>query len=451
MNNFLFKHIDNSQLIVFRMFFGFFLAAEAIGACFTGWIKRTLIDPEFTFNFIGLDFLQPLPGNGMYIYYIVMGIFGFFVMLGYRYRLSMIAYTLMWSGVYLMQKASYNNHYYLLMLLCLLMCFVPAHKNYSLDVKRNPSLKSDSMPAWCKWLFIIQVAIVYTYAAIAKIYPDWLDASVTRNLMAGKINLYCFGDFCFGSLLQYDWLHKTLAYAGIGFDLLIVPLFLWKPTRKLALGLSLIFHLFNAFVFQIGIFPFLSLSFALFFYSAETVQRIFLKSKAFYTENKLIIPSYKNIFLVLFFGYFLIQIALPSRHWFIKDDVLYTEEGHRLSWRMMLRSKSGSVQFKVVDKKTGDISYYNYRDRLSPKQQKIVATKPDVMWQFVQRLHKEFKAEGKDVSIYAIRSKININGRGYQDFIDPEVDLTAVKWDPFSHSDWILPSEEKEKEESHTK
>ena len=65
LNEFLFKRIDNSPLIVFRIIFGLLCFLESVGAIFTGWIKRTLVDPEFTFNFIGLDFLQPLPGNGM--------------------------------------------------------------------------------------------------------------------------------------------------------------------------------------------------------------------------------------------------------------------------------------------------------------------------------------------------------------------------------------------------
>ena len=181
MHKFLFKNIDNSSLIVFRIVFGLLIFLEAIGACFTGWIKRTLIDPEFTFNFIGFDFLQPLPGNWMYAYYVIMGVFGFFVMIGYRYRMAMIGYTFMWSGVYLMQKASYNNHYYLLMLLCAIMCFLPANKLYSVDAKRDPSIKQISMPNWCRWVFIIQMFIVYTYAAVAKMYPDWLDATVTQK------------------------------------------------------------------------------------------------------------------------------------------------------------------------------------------------------------------------------------------------------------------------------
>ena len=157
LNKFLFKQIDNSPLIVFRIIFGLLCFLESVGAVFTGWVKRTLIDPEFTFNFIGLEWLQPLPGNWMYVYYIVMGIFGFLIMLGYKYRFSMIAFTLMWSATYFMQKASYNNHYYLLILLSAIMIFMPAHKNESIDAKLNPSIKQIAMPNWCKWVFILQM------------------------------------------------------------------------------------------------------------------------------------------------------------------------------------------------------------------------------------------------------------------------------------------------------
>ena len=438
MTKLLFKNIDNSPLLVFRIIFGFLIAAEAIGACFTGWIKKTLIEPEFTFNFIGFDFLQPLPGEGMYYYYIIMGLLGIMVMVGYRYRLAMLGYALMWSSVYLMQKASYNNHYYLLMLLCFIMCLLPAHKNYSIDAKLNPEIKTNAMPLWCKLVIITQISIVYTYAAIAKLYPDWLNGIVTKNLMNSRAHLYCFDGFCLGSLLKQEWLYFALMVGGILFDLLIVPLMLYKHTRKLAFVLSIVFHIFNAFVFQIGIFPFLSLSFALFFFPAKKIHALFLKKKPFYTKQTYSKPN--RILVGCLAVYFIIQIGLPLRHWFIQDNVLWTEEGHRLSWRMMLRSKSGIIKFKVVDNQTKDTFIYNHEARLSKKQLRIIATKPDVIWQFVQRLHAEFKAKGKDVSIYAETSLLNVNNRGYEPFIDPAIDLTKVKWDPFKHSDWILPS-----------
>ena len=132
-NRWLFKRVDNSALIFFRIAFGLLIALEAIGGIFTGWVRRTLVEPDFTFNFIGFEFLQPLPGDLMYYYYAVMGIFGILVMIGFKYRFSMFCYTLMWAAVYLMQKSSYNNHYYLLMLLCFIMIFLPAHKALSYD------------------------------------------------------------------------------------------------------------------------------------------------------------------------------------------------------------------------------------------------------------------------------------------------------------------------------
>src|SRR6056300_1819802 len=106
LNKWLFKRIDNSALIIFRIIFGLLCFLESVGAIFTGWVKTTLIEPQFTFSFIGFECLQPLPGNGMYVYYTVMGMLGLFVMIGYRYRLSILTFTLMWSATYLMQKSS---------------------------------------------------------------------------------------------------------------------------------------------------------------------------------------------------------------------------------------------------------------------------------------------------------------------------------------------------------
>ena len=81
LNRSLFKHIDNSALIIFRVFFGLLITLESFGAIATGWVRQTLIEPEFTFSFIGLEWLQPLPGMWMYVYFCIMGIFGIGVML----------------------------------------------------------------------------------------------------------------------------------------------------------------------------------------------------------------------------------------------------------------------------------------------------------------------------------------------------------------------------------
>lgn len=434
MVRFLFRRIDNSALIVFRIAFGLLIFLESVGAILTGWVTRNIVQPKFTFSFIGFEWIQPLPGNGMYVYYIVMGLFGLLVMVGYKYRLSMIAFTLMWTGTYLMQKSSYNNHYYLLMLLSAIMVFLPANRYFSIDARLKPEIKKISMPQWCSWIFIIQMFIVYTYASIAKLYPDWLDTSVMEVILRGKRNYVIVGE-----LLQQKWMHYFITYGGLLFDGLIIPLLLYKPTRKWAFFVSLFFHLFNSFVFQVGIFPYLSIAFALFFFDPKTVRNLFLKKKPYYDKNEVIIPSYKMPFILVFVLYFIIQIGLPLRHWFFKDDVLWTEEGHRLSWRMMLRSKSGSTFYRVIDSKTNALIPIDMNDYLTKNQQRTASTKPDVIWQFVQHLKKDFAKKGIDVKVF-VNAHIKVNNNQYQRLIDPNVDLANVEWQPLKHSDWLLPS-----------
>jgi len=435
LNKWLFTQIDNSALVVFRIIFGLLIAIEAIGAIFTGWIRQSLIEPQETFNFIGFDFLQPLPGNGMLYYYALMGLFGILVMLGYKYRISIIAYTIMWTGVYLMQKSSYNNHYYLLMLLCIIISFLPANRYAAIDSSNNPSLRSISMPRWVWLVIVLQMWIVYTYAAVAKLYPDWLNGSFPSVLMKSKQHYWLVGEF-----LQQQWVHYSIASFGLLFDLLIIPLLLWRKTRIFAFVAAVFFHLFNSFIFQIGIFPYLALAITLFFFPSEKINKWFLRNKKeYYNLNEIIIPSFRKPLLVLLSLWFIVQISLPLRHHFFQDNVLWTEEGHRLSWRMMLRSKSGRSNFKVVEAGSRDTIYVDKSQYLSKKQMRSINSKPDLIWQFAQRLKREYAREGKNVQVF-VNSKVSVNGRPFQQFIDPKVDLAGEKWHHFKHHPWILPS-----------
>ena len=443
MDKFLFKQVDNTGIVLWRLAFGALITIQAFGEIILGSAKRNFVEPVFTFNFIGFDFLQPLPGDGMYYYFALMGIFGLLVTIGYKYRFSMFCYALMWTCVYLMQKTSYNNHYYLMMLFCWLMVLVPANGWCSIDARKNPKIASNSVPRWTYILIILQIWIVYTYASIAKLYPDWLDATTTAFFMKGKSDYWLIGGF-----LQHEWVHYSMAYFGILFDLLIVPMLLWKRTRVIGFWISVFFHMFNSVVFQIGIFPYMSIAFAFFFFSSETlVRRIvnplrrLIPKKTIYRGEKIESPNYKPLFYTFFTVYFLFQIGLPLRHWGFKDDVLWTEEGHRLAWRMMLRSKSGLLSVYIEDKDTGERRNYNLSQLLSKKQRRSVKTKPDLIWQLAQKIHDIEAKNGRDVGVYVV-SRVKVNGGTYHPFIDPKVDLAKEKWYPFKHHDWILPSPE---------
>lgn len=432
LDQFLFKPIPNTALVVFRWFFGFLIAAETFGAILTGWVRRVLVEPQFTFSFIDFPWLQPLPGNGMYFYFALMGLLGIMVMLGYRYRMAMLGFALLWTGVYFMQKSSYNNHYYLLVLLTWMMCLLPAHRRASLDVRQEPSLHSFFMPHWCQIVLIAQVAIAYTYGAVAKLYPHWMDGTFIERAFTGR-----YRETIFSALFDERWFHLFISYSGFLFDLLVVPLLLWRKTRTVTFIAAIFFHLFNSVVFQIGIFPYLSLAFCLFFFPTEKIRRLFLPKST--TPNAK--PNlYRRAawFYPLIGSYFVLQLLLPLRHHLIESNVFWTEEGHRMSWRMMLRSKSGSASFWVRPQGEKHKQRVVLHEYLSPKQQRKVATHPDMIWQMAQRLRREYNAQGDTVEVY-VSAHVSLNGKPYAPLINPEVDMARAKWNRWSHQDWIMP------------
>tara|TARA_R110002049_G_scaffold112299_7_gene261747 strand:- start:3413 stop:4723 length:1311 start_codon:yes stop_codon:yes gene_type:complete len=434
MNSFLFKRIDNAGLILFRIFFGILISLECYGALLTGWVKRILVDPKFTFTFIGFEWLSVFTGSGMYAYFFCMGTLGILIALGYKYRFAMCTFTLMWAGVYLMQKTAYNNHYYLLLLIAGILCFFPANAAYSLDAKYNPKLRSNTMYTYFKWIIVLQLCIIYTFASVAKLYADWLDFGFIKILMQGKANYILIG-----GLLQEPWVHQVVAVFGILFDFLIIPALLWKPTRKIAFLIAIFFHLFNSIVFQIGIFPYLALAFTVFFFEPQTLRKIFLKKELNYPKVNLKKPKLKNLMVTGWIVYFIFQIGLPIRHHFFTDAVVWTEEGHRLSWRMMLRTRGGTISFTTLNKKNKERKQINLADYLTKKQQRRVSSYPDFIWQFAQHLKQEALDKNEEVSVF-VRASVSINGKPFAPFIDPTVDLANEEWHHFKHHSWILPS-----------
>lgn len=288
------------------------------------------------------------------------------------------------------------------------------------------------MPAWCSWVMILQVTIVYFYATLAKFYPGWLSGTFVYNLLNNSVSNPTLND-----IMTQKWFYLFITYAGMAFDLLVVPLMLFKRTRTIAFVASLIFHIFNSITLQIGIFPFFALSFAVFFYPADTMRKLFFKKKPFAEDAGKPTNENKSILLFFFAPYLILQLLLPLRHYIIKGDVLVTEEGHRLSWRMMLRSRGGYTTFKIIDKKTGKKLHFDTHRAFTHKQISSMETKPDMIWQTAQYIHKYFEKQGTDVAVYA-NTSVNINGGPYVTLIDPTVDLAAAKWDYFFHCDWIL-------------
>ena len=434
MLKFLYKPTDNAPLIIFRILLGLLLAWHCILLIYYGTVYKLYIQPKVTFNFIGMDWLQPMPGSGMYWYHGIMALLGVCIAVGFYYRLSTGLFTLLWAGTYFMQKTAYNNHHYLILLLLIFMMVVPANAYASLDSRINPETKRYSMPAWCIYIFVVQIAIVYFFASVAKLYPDWMNGRFTAFMLLKYKSPYITW------FSKSHAAHLLIAWGGILFDMLVVPALLYKKTRRMAALASVVFHCFNFFTLKIGIFPFLSLSYLIFFYPPETVRRFLLPGKRALTDDELNIPiaTSKKLLYYFFAPYFILQIALPLRHHFIKGDCLWTEEGHRLSWRMMLKSKKATALFTVKDKATNTVAVYNLKKLLTNLQIKNMAYKPDMIWQTAQLIKKEYAAKGHDVEIY-VTAKVSLNRHPAKLLIDPETDMAQAKWNYFKHNEWILP------------
>ena len=429
----LYQPVENAPLILFRILFGIVFFCESIGSLITGWAKDNFVNVTTNFTFIGFEWLQFLTNESIYLAFIIMAICSVNIVIGWKYKINVALLFIIWGMVYLGQKTSYNNHYYLMWILTFVMFFVPANAYASVDSKNNKEIYSLTAPRWSVIIFPVIISLVYFYATVAKFYPDWLNGTVTRNMFSNTQHINFLNP-----LFQKNTFHLFIAYMGICFDGLIIPTLIYKRTRVIAVIASLIFHLFNSIVLKIGVFPYFSLSFCLFFFPAETIRNLFFKNKpqlknltsqSYYTTNSVV-----SYILVPFIA---LQATLPLRHWLIKGDVLYTEEGHRLSWRMMLRSRSGEAKFTVENKKTGEKFIFDNKILLTNKQRKQLNS-PDIIWQMAQKIKNYYKEKGIDVAVFCTSSSVIINEKYHNQFINAKVDLTNELWHWYKHEDWIL-------------
>jgi len=400
---------------------------ETAGAVVIGWVDQFYIEPQFTFSFIGFEWLQPLPGKWMYAVFLGLSLLALFVSIGYRYRLSIVMLTIGWAYVYLIHKTSYNNHHYLMFLLLLIFCFLPAHHANSIDAK----LKRVERREWCRnwhvWIFIALYFVVYSYAAIAKLYPDWYAGIPLDMWFQPKESRWLIGKF-----YATDLAPVLFAWGGIFFDFLAIPALIWRRTRKAALIVSVLFHLGNSITFEIGTFPYLMIASSVLFFPPDTIQKIFLKKRSPFMLPEFVVEPRAKLIAFCIGVFFVIQLLLPLRQHLYEGNVFWTEEGHRLSWRMMLKVKRGSANFIIKDA-DGERIVHDAKAHLTRSQFYTMSTHPDMIWQYVQYLKSLY---GEDISVH-VRTFVQINQGQQALMIDPQVDMAKVPWKRFKHHSWL--------------
>lgn len=427
-----------APLVTFRILFGGLMAAGAFRFMASGWVERLYGEPDFFFKYYGFEWVEPLNVAGMYWVYGLIGLSALGIMLGLFYRWSALAFWLSFTYTELTDVTNYLNHYYLVVLLGLLLIVLPAHRRFSVDVWRKPSLRVDTVPAWCLYVIMLQVGIVYFYAGLAKLNTDWL-----MWAMPLAVWLPTKADWpVVGALLTQSWVAFAFSWAGALYDLSIPFLLLNRRTRPWAYIAVLLFHVLTKLLFNIGLFPFIMIFNTLIFFPAAVHERWL--GKLGYSGGRrrkpLSFPQWQQpLFRAGLLLYFAIQLLLPLRFLAYPGNVLWTEEGYRFAWRVMLVEKIGQAAFTVRDPQTGRQSAVDNSAYLTAYQEKQMAIQPGLVLQYAHFLAEKFQAEyGMARPEVTVDCFVALNGRPSQRLIDPTVNLADIE-DSLLPKPWILP------------
>jgi len=406
-----------------------------------GWVESQYLAPSYHFSYYGFEWIQPLGQTGMYLLFGLMVLSSIGIMLGAFYRISSLVYFLSFTYVELIDKTNYLNHYYFVSIMALVLIFLPANRQFSIDNYLRPKITVGQIPYGFVLILKLLLSLVYFYAGVAKLHPDWLFEALPLKIWLPPHT----GLPIVGPLMDDLWLAFAFSWFGALYDL-TVPFFLfYKKTRPYAFIAVVVFHISTWLLFPIGMFPFIMILSTTIFFSEELHQKVLDWFKKIFKTGKInkgamsIYEHPKQKWTWTVFALFLfIQMVLPWRFLAYPGNLFWTEQGYRFSWRVMLMEKAGYAIFHIKDPSTGNEWEAYAKDYLTPMQEKQMATQPDMILQFAHYLEKELSNQGiQDPEIRA-EVYVSLNGRGSKLFLDPTIDLTKER-DSFRHKSWILP------------
>ena len=439
----LLQPVDASSVVFFRICFGLVLAGWAWNYLSTGRVTRLYLSPLFHFSYWGFEWVKPLPGNWMYAPFVLIGILGLTIAAGFYYRLSAFLFAVTMTYVFLLERTNYQNHYYLICLVAWCLPLLPLNRLVSMDVWRARVNEQPTVPRWVLCLLQFHVGITYTYGGIAKLTPDWLLGQPMGIYLATKSSWPIIG-----SWFASENTGILFSYGGLFFDLCIVPLLIWKKTRLLAFLGCMAFHLSNALLFQIHIFPWFMIAATTLFFDPSWVRRVLasgnseaiLKIADFESSARLSLREKAFAGLLLFYVGF--QVIWPLRSRLFAEETSWTERGHLFSWRMMLRTKEVGIGYAIRNPKTGEVSNANHIKYLDEEQAEKFGRDPINIVSLAKFLADQWEKEnGIRPEVYAFVAA-SLNGRKPQLMIDPNRDLASLSNEDIIQRTFVMPLKE---------
>jgi vitamin K-dependent gamma-carboxylase len=438
------KPTPADALVIFRVIFGLLVTVGALRFLWNGWVDSFFVKPTFFFTFDFAPWVEVGPPWLMLGLVVALAVLGLCVALGLFYRCSTVLLLLVFSYLELTDVTNYLNHYYQVSILALLLCFMPLHRRGSLDVRRKPAIAVEAFPAWMTFLLRFQVGIVYVFAALAKLNSDWLLHAQPLNIwLLARTDVPILGSF----LGSYD-MALAMSWGGFLNDLLIVPALLYRPTRKWAYGLVVVFHILTGYLFNIGMFPLIMIGTATIFFDSDWPSRLFRRwrnpppghppaTERSKSTHPMVLGK---VGLVLLVGWCSLHLAVPLRTYAYVGPTNWHEQGMRFSWRVMVREKNGSVMYKVKTRERRRPRLVSPSKYLTAAQEREMSGQPDLILQLAHHIAADFESQGyRDVEVRA-DAIVSWNGRLLARLIDPDVDLAKETISFFESAHWILPA-----------
>jgi hypothetical protein len=449
----LFDPIDIASVAVFRIALGLLLFRDMFLLLSSDGIKSYYLDPPYLFPFFGFEFLRPLPGNGMYLLFIVLMVCTLLITLGLFYRVAMAIFVAGFTYIFLLEQALYLNHFYFAGLLGFLMIFVPAARGWSLDALIAGRSQDARIPTWSLWILRAQMEVMLLYAGIVKLNPDWLQGEPLGKWLAQSADLPIVGPW-----LLNDTIVLMGAWGSAFLHLIGAVMLLFKSTRIYAFVLYCCFHLSNAVFFDIGIFPWLTIAATTLFFDPDWPKVVWRKVTGYLRLSpsspiaapsggsvqswSIPSPAMRMTIVSLLLAWIAVQILVPNRHLLWPGYTGWTEQGYYFSWQMMLRQKMARAVYYVRDPDTNREWIVDPRHYLRPMQVNFLVKRPEMMRQFAHYLEREWATRygTRDIEV-RVFTAASLNGRRAQTMIDPTRDLTKIGYS-LANSNWILPLKE---------
>jgi hypothetical protein len=213
----------------------------------------------------------------------------------------------------------------------------------------------------------------------------------------------------------------------------------------------LLFHLMNSQMFHIDIFPWFMIAATLLVFCPDWFrfgsrwQPPANPDGPLYEKSPSRLSARQRLTCWLVGAYVIVHLVLPFRHLSYPGEAIWTEEGSRFAWRMMLRDKAAfepSLRAAAVKPDGSAFREEIPLGRVLPTWQRAqVISNPEMIAEFAQMCARQLEKDGyRQIDIRA-NVLMSLNGRKPQPLIDPEVNLAEVTLD-LRPKTWIVPLSE---------